>query len=69
MDRLDNIRQVIGYLLAGKITSQQIPSNLVECQRLMRAGMNVWEPRDIRLEFLAKNTTIFKEDISTVLNP
>ena len=52
MDRLDNIIQVIEYLLAGKVTSQQIPSNLAECQRLMRAGMNVWEPHAVSQDIL-----------------
>ena len=52
MDRLENIKHVIEYLLADKDFGRQIPSNLVECQRLMRALMNIWEPRSISPEFL-----------------
>lgn len=53
MDRLDNIKHVIEYLLTGKVTSQQIPSTLAGMQRLMRAGMNVWEPQTVPAENLA----------------
>jgi len=52
MDRIENIKHVIEYLLAGKYSGQQIPTSLIDCQRLMRALMNVWEPRDISPEFL-----------------
>ena len=52
MDRIENIKHVIEYLLAGKYSGQQIPSNLVDCQRLMRAGMNVWEPRPVSQDIL-----------------
>lgn len=47
MDRIENIKRVIAYLLAGKYDGQQIPSSLIDCQRLMRAGMNVWEPKPV----------------------
>ena len=53
MDRLDNIKHVIEYLLTGKVTSQQIPSTLAGMQRLMRAGMNVWEAQTVPAENLA----------------
>jgi len=52
MDRIENIKHVIRYLLAGKYSSQQIPSDLTACQRLMRVGMNVWEPRPVSQDIL-----------------
>lgn len=52
MDRIENIKRVIAYLLAGKYDGQQIPSSLIDCQRLMRAGMNVWEPKPVPQEIL-----------------
>ena len=52
MDRIENIKHVIEYLLAGKYSGQQIPSNLADCQRLMRAGMNVWEPKAVPKDVL-----------------
>ena len=52
MDRLDNIRKVIECLMADVHVSHQIPSTLKERQRMMRALMNVWEPRSINPEFL-----------------
>ena len=52
MDRLDNIRKVIQYLMADAHVSHQIPATLKERQRMMRALSNVWEPRSISPEFL-----------------
>lgn len=52
MDRIENIKRVIAYLLAGKYDGQQIPSSLIDCQRLMRAGMNVWEPKPVLQDIL-----------------
>ena len=52
MDRLENIRKVIEYLMADAHVSHRIPVTLEERQRMMRALMNVWEPRDISPEFL-----------------
>ncbi len=52
MDRIENIKRVIAYLLAGKYDGQQIPSSLIDCQRLMRAGMNVWEPKPVPQDIL-----------------
>ena len=52
MDRIENIKRVIAYLLAGKYDGQQIPSSLIDCQRLMRAGMNVWEPKPVPHDIL-----------------
>ena len=52
MDRIENIKHVIEYLLAGKYSGQQMPFNLTDCQRLMRVGMNVWEPKPISQDIL-----------------
>lgn len=52
MDRIENIKRVIEYLLAGKYGGQQMPSSLTDCQRLMRAGMNVWEPKPVPQDIL-----------------
>lgn len=52
MGRIENIKRVIAYLLAGKYDGQQIPSSLIDCQRLMRAGMNVWEPKPVPQDIL-----------------
>ena len=52
MDRLDNIRKVIAYLMADAHVSHRIPDTLEERQRIMRALSNIWEPRDISSEFL-----------------
>ena len=52
MDRLENIRKVIQYLMADAHVSHRIPSTLEERQRMMRALMNVWEPRPISEDFL-----------------
>jgi O-acetyl-ADP-ribose deacetylase (regulator of RNase III) len=52
MDRIENIKRVIAYLLAGKYGGQQMPSSLTDCQRLMRAGMNVWEPKPVPQDIL-----------------
>ena len=53
MDRLENIRKVIQYLMADAHVSHRIPATLEERQRMMRALSNVWEPRSINPEFLA----------------
>ena len=52
MDRIENIKRVIAYLLAGNYGGQQMPSSLTDCQRLMRAGMNVWEPKPVPQDIL-----------------
>jgi O-acetyl-ADP-ribose deacetylase (regulator of RNase III) len=57
MDRIENIKRVIVYLLAGKYGGQQIPSDLTACQRLMRVGMNVWEPRPVYQDILDAQDT------------
>jgi O-acetyl-ADP-ribose deacetylase (regulator of RNase III) len=55
MDRLENLKNIIMYLMADEHVSHQIPSSLEERQRMMRALMNVWEPRPIAEEdFLMK---------------
>ena len=53
MDRLDNIRKVIEYLMADAHVSHRIPATLEERQRMMRALSNIWEPLNISPEFLA----------------
>jgi len=53
MDRQENIRKVIAYLMADNHVSHRIPASLEERQRMMRALMNVWEPRAISHEFAA----------------
>ena len=51
MDRLENLKNIIIYLMADEHVSYQIPSSLEERQRMMRALMNVWEPKAISNEF------------------
>lgn len=51
MDRLENLKNIIMYLMADEHVSYQIPSSLEERQRMMRALMNVWEPQAISNEF------------------
>lgn len=52
MDRLENLKNIIMYLMADEHGSHQIPSTLEERQRMMRALMNVWEPKAISNDFL-----------------
>ena len=52
MDRLENLKNIIMYLMADNRVSHRIPSTLEERQRMMRALMNVWEPRPISEDFL-----------------
>ena len=52
MDRLENLKNIIMYLMADEHVSHQIPSSLEERQRMMRALMNVWKPRPISEDFL-----------------
>ncbi len=54
MDRLENLKNIIMYLMADEHVSHRIPSTLEERQRMMRALMNVWEPRLIAEDFLMK---------------
>ena len=54
MDRLENLKTIIQYLMADAHVSHRIPATLEERQRMMRALMNIWEPRDISPEFLVK---------------
>ena len=53
MDRLENLKTIIQGLMADNRGSHRIPSTIAECQRMMRALMNVWEPREISADFLA----------------
>jgi len=52
MDRLENLKNIIMYLMADEHVSHQIPSSLEERQRMMRALMNVWEPKAISEDFV-----------------
>ncbi len=54
MDRLENLKTIIQYLMADAHVSHRIPAMLEERQRMMRALMNIWEPRSISPEFLVK---------------
>ena len=53
MDRLENLNAIIQELMANEHVSHRIPSSLPEKQRMMRALMNVWEPREVSAELLA----------------
>ena len=52
MERLENLKSIIGYLMADNHISYQIPSYLNDRQRMMRALMNNWEPKEISADFL-----------------
>ena len=52
MDRLENLKNIIMYLMVDEHVSHQIPASLEERQRMMRALMNVWKPRPISEDFL-----------------
>ena len=52
MDRLENLRNIIKYLMADEHVSHRMPSSLEECLRKMRALMNVWTPKEISADFL-----------------
>ena len=53
MDRLENLNAIIQGLMADEHVCHRIPSSLEERQRMMRALMNVWEPKSISQELLA----------------
>ena len=52
MNRIENLKSIIQYLMADEHVSHQIPSSLEERQRMMRALMNVWEPKAISEDFV-----------------
>ena len=52
MDRLERLKKNIRYLMADTQVSHRMPSTIEECQRIMRALMNVWSPREISVDFL-----------------
>lgn len=52
MERLENLRNIIRYLMADAHVSHRIPATIEECQRMMRALMNVWEPKAISADYL-----------------
>ena len=53
MDRLENLNAIIQGLMADEHVSHRIPASLQEKQRMMRALMNVWEPKEVPAELLA----------------
>lgn len=52
MNRIDNIDYCIHYLLQQNHVEADVPTSLVEKQRLLRALMNVWNPQPLSDEFL-----------------
>ena len=52
MDRLENLNAIIRELMANEHVSHRTPSSLQEKQRMMRALMNVWSPKEISADFL-----------------
>ena len=48
MDRLENLKNIIMYLMADEHVSHRIPSTLEERKRMMRALMNVWSSESIQ---------------------
>ena len=48
MDRSENLKNIIMYLMADEHVSHRIPSSLEERQRMMRALMNVWSSESIQ---------------------
>ena len=53
MNRLENLKSILRYLMADEHVSYRMPATTAECQRMMRALSNVWEPREIAADFLA----------------
>ena len=52
-DRLENLKDIIRYLMADLDISHQIPHTLEERKTMMRALMNVWIPKPIDTIFLS----------------
>lgn len=52
--RLDNITRIVNYLLEDAGLKSEIPDNLADCQRLMRALLNIREPRPVSEDFLRR---------------
>jgi len=67
MDRLENLKNIIMYLMADEHVSHRIPSSLEERQRMMRALMNVWEPRPIAEDFLTMQDAELQMLLSSAL--
>lgn len=61
MDRLENLNAIIRELMANEHVSHRIPSSLQEKQRLMRALMNVWAPKEISADFLRMQDAELKQ--------
>lgn len=54
MDRLQNLREIIGWLKRDdpRFAGVEVPASVGECARLMRALLNVREPRAVDAHFL-----------------
>ena len=52
MDRKENLDRILRWLLADAQQPAEIPDNLAEKQRLMRALMNLRQPRPLSADFL-----------------
>ena len=52
MNRIDNINYITRHLLSGHRAGWQMPSSVIEGQRMMRAAMNVWEPQPLTEDVL-----------------
>ena len=63
MDRLKRLKNIIQYLMADNRISHQIPSTIEECQWMMRALMNVWEPREIFADFLTMQDAELQQQV------
>ncbi len=62
MDRLENLKGIIQYLMADLNISHQIPHSLAERKTMMRALMNVWIPKPIVFNiFLDKDRDIYQQ--------
>ena len=52
MDRIENIDYCIRYLLEQDEAQAEVPTKLRDKQQLLRALMNIWQPKPLDLEFL-----------------
>ena len=67
MDRLENLKNIIMYLMADEHVSHRIPSSLEERQRMIRALMNVWSSESIQARLEGRVAT--NEDEVNVWEP
>ena len=69
MDRQANIEKSIAYLAADEQVRCRIPSSPGERQRLLRALMNVWEPKELPEEFLAMQDAELQAQAADTTSP